>query len=127
PTERQATRHFALQLIRAECVPPQNKKRQNKKGEAKAPPDANALPLESLYVLRLKALRPLDHVELYSLAFLQATKTVAADSRDVHENIVPSLTADKAETFGVVKPFHCSLFHCLFPIVFLISAEKNRC
>src|SRR5436305_11872397 len=91
---------------------------QNKKGEAKAPPEVNALPLESLYVLCLKALRPLDYVELYSLAFLQATETVAADSREMHENIVPSLTADKAEPFGVVKPFHCSLFHCLFLLCF---------
>jgi hypothetical protein len=33
---------------------------KNKKGGAKAPPDVNALSLESLYVLRLKALRPLD-------------------------------------------------------------------
>src|SRR5437764_14849334 len=75
--------------------------------------------LESLHVLRLKALRPLDDIELYSLAFLQATEAVAADSREVHENIGPSLTADKAETFGIVEPFHCSLFHCLIPIVFL--------
>src|SRR5436305_14124655 len=91
---------------------------QNKKGEAKAPPDVNALPLESLYVLRLKALRPLDYVELYSLAFLQATETVAADRREVYENIVPSLTADKAETFGVVEPLHCSLFQCLLLLCF---------
>src|SRR3954468_16510267 len=92
--------------------------RLKKKERPTASPDVNALPLESLYVLRLKALRPLDHVELYSLAFLQATKTVAADSREVYENIVPSLTADKAEPFGVVEPFHCSLFHCLFLLCF---------
>jgi hypothetical protein len=97
-----------------QCSPPSKRK----KGEAKAPPDVNALPLESLYVLRLKALRPLDDIELYCLAFLQATETVAADRREVHENVFAGLTADKAETFGVVKPFHCSLFHCLNPIVF---------
>jgi hypothetical protein len=29
----------------------------------------------------------------------------------VHEYIFPVLTADEAETLGVVKPLHCSLFH----------------
>src|SRR6185312_6461997 len=41
------------------------------------------------------------------------------DSREMHENIFTSLPADKAEALGVVKPFHCSLFHCLFLISLL--------
>jgi hypothetical protein len=31
----------------------------------------------------------------------------------MHENIVAGLAANKAEAFGVVKPLHCSLFHCV--------------
>src|SRR2546429_3590577 len=73
--------------------------------------------LQHLYVLCLKAFRAFDHIELYPLTFLQATETVAPDGREMHENIFASLPADKAEALGVVKPFHCSLFHCLFLIV----------
>jgi hypothetical protein len=41
----------------------------------------------------------------------------------MHENIVAELAADKAEAFGVVKPFHCSLFHfgtCFYSFEFLL-------
>ena len=78
------------------------------------------LTLESLYVLCLKALRPFGNLKLYSLAFLQATETVAADCRKVHEHIFASLAADKTVALGVVKPFHCSLFYSLLPISVLI-------
>jgi hypothetical protein len=61
--------------------------------------------LEYLNILCLEAFGPLGYVELYSLTFLQATETVALDSREVHENIFASLPADKAEALGVVKPF----------------------
>ena len=64
-------------------------------------------------VLGLEPLGALHHVELYCLAFLQAAKAACLNSRKMHENVVASLAADKAEAFGVVKPFHCSLFHCV--------------
>jgi hypothetical protein len=100
-----------------------------KKGEA----EASSLiirvqrSLENLHVICLKALRPFGHVELHSLPLLQAPKTVAADSREMHENVFASLAANKAEALGIVKPFHCSLFHCLFLFFVEFSAEKNRC
>jgi len=75
--------------------------------------------LQHVNVLSLKAFRAFHDIELHSLTFLQATKTVAPDGREMHENVLASLTADKAEAFGVVKSFHCSLFHCLFPNSFL--------
>jgi len=74
--------------------------------------------LESLYVLCLQAFWAFHHIELHRLTFLQATETVAADGREMHENIYARLTADEAETFGIVKPFYCSLFHCLFLIIY---------
>jgi len=53
--------------------------RKKKPGEAKPLLISPAFTLESLHVLCLKAFRPPGHIELYSLAFLQATEAVAAD------------------------------------------------
>ena len=64
-------------------------------------------------VLGLEPLGALHHVELHCLAFLQAAKAACLNSRKMYENIVARLAADEAEAFGVVKPFHCSLFHCV--------------
>jgi hypothetical protein len=64
-------------------------------------------------VFCLEAFGPLGHVKLHRLAFLQAAKAACLDGRKMHENIVARLAADEAEAFGVVKPFHCSLFHCV--------------
>src|SRR5438874_12532188 len=72
----------------------------------------SALGLERSDVFCLKAFRPLGDVELDRLAFLQAAKTACLNGRKMHENIVAGLAADKAEAFGIVKPLHCSLFHC---------------
>src|SRR2546423_6686475 len=63
-------------------------------------------------VFCLEAFRPLGDVELDCLAFLQAAKAACLNSRKMHENVVARLAADKAEALSVVKPFHCSLFHC---------------
>ncbi len=68
-------------------------------------------------MLSLKALRAFRYIELHSLTFLQAPKAIAPDSREMHGNVFASLTADKAEALGIVKPFHCSLFDCRFLIV----------
>src|SRR5437868_4932028 len=64
-------------------------------------------------VFCLEAFRPLGDVELDHLAFWQAAKAACLDGRKMHENIVAGLAADKAVSLGVVKPFHCSLFHCV--------------
>src|SRR5437868_12267653 len=64
-------------------------------------------------VLGLESLGALHHVKLDCLAFLQAAKATCLDGRKMHENVVARLAADETEAFGVVKPFHCSLFHCV--------------
>jgi hypothetical protein len=56
---------------------------------------------------------PFGYVELHGLPFLQAAKTASLDRREMHEDILPTLAADKAVAFGIVKPLYCSLFHCL--------------
>src|SRR5437870_12819551 len=69
-------------------------------------------------VLGLEPLGALHHVELHCLAFLQAAKAACLDGRKMHENIVARLAADEAEAFGIVKPFHCSLFHLCYLFLF---------
>src|SRR6266566_2994553 len=85
--------------------------------------------LDGLNVLSLPALRAFRHVELHRLPFLQATKAACLNSGEMHENILASLTADKAITFCVVEPLHCSLFcHLifLFPFLELCREESLR-
>jgi len=36
----------------------------------------------------------------------------------MHKNVFAILPADKAVAFGVVKPLHCSLFHCVQNVPF---------
>ena len=62
---------------------------------------------------RLKAFGSFGDVELDRLSFLQAAKAACLDGRKMHKHVVAGLAADEAEAFGVVKPFHCSLFHCV--------------
>jgi len=66
--------------------------------------------LERLYVFSLPALRTLGHIKLHGLALLQALETARLDSREMHENVFATLTADEAVAFGVIEPLHCSLF-----------------
>jgi len=70
-------------------------------------------------VLCLKAFRAFRDIELYSLAFLQAAEAASLNSREMYKNVLAILTADKAETFGVVKPLHLFLFPLMFLFVFL--------
>ena len=67
--------------------------------------------LERLHVGSLPALRPLHHVELHGLAFLQTLETTRVNRRVVHEDILTVLTRDKAEALRVIKPLHSTLFH----------------
>lgn len=67
--------------------------------------------LDRANVLRLPALRALDDVELDLLAFLQRPEAVALNRGVVNEHVISRSAAQKAETLGVVKPLHCSLFH----------------
>ena len=66
---------------------------------------------DCLNVLGLPALWPLGHVELHGLPFLQAAKAASLNSGEMHEDILPILTANEALALGVVKPLYCSLFH----------------
>ena|GEM_PF-1250266 len=69
--------------------------------------------LERADVLSLQTLGTLRHLKLDALTFLQAAESASLNGRKMHENIFATLTADKAIALGVVKPLHCSLFHCV--------------
>jgi hypothetical protein len=73
----------------------------------------SGLGLERLHVFRLEAFGAIHQVELHGLAFLQAAESVCPDGRKMHEDVCARVAADKAVAFGVVKPLHCSLFHCV--------------
>ena len=82
------------------------------------------IPLERSHVLGLPALRSLRYVELNGLTFLQRAKApVALNCRVVDKNVLAVWSAQKAEALGVVKPFHCSLFHFIFPFLIESIAE----
>src|SRR5439155_1426675 len=49
--------------------------------------------LDSLNVLGLPALRALGHLELHLLTFLQAAKAASLNCGEMHEHILPILTA----------------------------------
>src|SRR6266576_5214827 len=83
--------------------------------------------LDRLNVLGLPALWAFGHLELHRLSFLQAAKAASLNSGEMYEDILPSLTADEAVAFGVVKPLYCSLFHLDFLFPLLNCAEKSRC
>jgi len=86
------------------------------------------LSLESLNVLGLEALRALCHGKLYRLAFLQALESAVLDRREMHEDIVAGLTADKAEALCIIEPLHCSLFHrCYLCFIVKFLLRKCRC
>ena len=64
--------------------------------------------LDSLNVLGLPTLGAFGHAELPGLPFLQASKAASLNSGEMHEYILPILTADEVSTFGVVKPLYSS-------------------
>jgi hypothetical protein len=102
--------------------------RKARKGEFRALA-GQSICLQNLYVFCLEAFRPLNDVELDCLAFLKAPETVRLNCRKVHEDILAILAADKSKSLGVVKPLHCSLFHCVYTFFFCVefSAEKIGC
>ena len=66
--------------------------------------------LDSLNVLGLPALWAFGHLELHGLPFLKTAKAPGLNSREMYEDILPILTAEKAIASGVVKPLYSFLF-----------------
>src|SRR5215471_3442098 len=93
-------------------------------GHARYPPSCCAL--QNLNVLCLPALGAALHFEADRLAFLQRAKTVRLNSRKVHEDVFAVLPGDETKTLGIVKPLHCSLFHCVSKCPCVDIALRDR-
>ncbi len=76
-------------------------------------------------VFCLETFGPLSDAKFDCLAFLQPAKAAWLDSRKMHENVVARLAADEAEAFGIIKPFHCSLFHCVPVSILNFCSEES--
>ena len=64
-------------------------------------------------VLCLPALGSFFHIKLDLLTFLQTPESTSLNCREVHENVLAVLPANKAKPLGVVEPLYCSCFHIL--------------
>src|ERR1700687_1590995 len=82
--------------------------------------------LDSLNVLSLPALWAFGHVELYGLPFLQAAKAASLNGGEMHEDILPILTADEAIAFGVVKPLYCTVPCSIDIPIFIFEFRLRR-
>jgi hypothetical protein len=64
-------------------------------------------------IFSLQAFRAFDHLELDRLPLGEGAESTRLDCRKMHKQVTLSrVTADKAITLAVVKPFHYSFFHC---------------
>jgi hypothetical protein len=82
--------------------------------------------LQRLHALGLKTLGALHDLKLHGLAFLKAAEAVALNRRVMNEDIGAGLAADEAEALRIVKPLHCSLFHCACPCAAKIGCSAKR-
>ena len=99
------------------------------KGRLSSPSVAKFLSgLQSPNVLRLPALGAFHDIKLNLLTFLQTAEAIRLDGGEVYEYVLPILTADEAIALGIVKPLHCSCFHCVaisFFSDFALIREQN--
>src|SRR6185312_1200116 len=70
--------------------------------------------LENTNVLCLPAFSSFGHAEFNRLAFLQTAVSAALNRREMHKDILSTLTRDKTKAFVGVEPLNCSLFHYVF-------------
>src|SRR5207248_10939542 len=82
-------------------------------GHRRLPAPWPARGLERADVLRLRALLALGGVELDALVVFEALVAVAADRREVDEDVLAAVVrSDEAEALLAVEPLHCALCHC---------------
>jgi len=107
PIKMLVTSSFSLDLPE---ISQSGMKRSCKRRSCLGSPLANNACLEWPYVFSLPAFGTLRHVELHSLPFLKTLEPARLDCREMHKNILATLTADEAVAFGVVEPLYRSLF-----------------
>jgi len=77
-------------------------------------------------VFGLETLRPLFHLEIHLLSFVQRFVAVRLDSGEMNEYVFTRLSLDESVPFGGVKPFHCTLFFAQLRYSSVYGIASNR-
>ena len=77
--------------------------------------------LQELNVFGLQTFGSFYDVELHRRTLLETLKAGRLDGGEMDENVLSTGAAQKAVSLRVVKPLHCSLFHCVLPCFVEIS------
>jgi len=77
-------------------------------------------------VFRLETLRPLFHLEIHLLSFVQRFIAVRLDRGEMNEYVFTRLSLDESVPFGGVKPFHCTLFFAQLRYSSVYGIASNR-
>lgn len=65
------------------------------------------------HIFSCRALLAVDDVESYTLTLGEGFETFGYNCGMMDKNILAAVLLDETETFCIIKPFHCSLCHCL--------------
>src|SRR6185369_5071894 len=68
---------------------------------------------DSYYVCGLKPFRTLGHFKRDTITFSKGFEAVARDGREMAKYIFTTFLLQKTKTLAVVKPFYCSVYHCV--------------
>jgi len=77
------------------------------------------------YVDRFGTLRALFGIKADVVTFGKALKAAALDGRMVYKNISIVFCSNKAKTFAVVEPLHCSLCHFVYLLISNIKISEE--
>jgi hypothetical protein len=88
------------------------------------PPASSWVELQGANFFGLQTFLALGDLELDALAFGQAAEAVGLDGGVMDENVLTALALNKTKTLGIVKPLHCSLFHLLNTLLFLLKLRR---
>jgi hypothetical protein len=64
-----------------------------------------------LYVDSLQSFLAFLDIEIHFLSFLKAAEALRLNVALVYKNVLTALPLNKAESFRVVEPLHCTAFH----------------
>jgi hypothetical protein len=97
---------------------------ERRKAGGNIPRLKKSVELQGANFFGLKAFLAFRDFELDALALRQAAEAVGLNGGVMDENVLTALALDKPKTFGVVKPLHCSLFHVLNTLLFLLKLRR---
>jgi len=69
-------------------------------------------------VLGLEAFISAGDLEFNAVPLVQRFVSLALNGRMVHKYVLTTVLGDETKTLLVLKPLHCSLSHCMKPLLF---------